>query len=138
LFSVALFRPSKPHLPPPLPPPPILAVRAPVLALAATVAAAGLRAAPPTPVSPVNVFYPGLGGVMVFRIPSLVATPAGTLVALAEARSCTDSDCCQKQVPPARRRTAGGVGLPHATRIVPSRRRWWRAAAWTVAPRGVP
>merc|ERR1719345_140311 len=59
--------------------------------------AALLGAAPPAPPSPgvdilSTVFYKGLGGISCFRIPSVVQTTKGTLVAFAEARfgSCSD------------------------------------------------
>jgi hypothetical protein len=47
--------------------------------------------------SVVDVFYPGLqSGVAVYRIPAISRTKSGYLLALAEARTCTDSDCCFK------------------------------------------
>jgi len=63
--------------------------------------AAAVGAAPP---APVDVFTAGDAGVASFRIPSLVRTRSGALVALAEAR--TGGDCAAKSV--VSRRSADG------------------------------
>ena len=80
-----------------------------MLPLALLLAAAAAVAAPP---DPVDVFTAGDAGVATYRIPSLVRTRSGALVALAEAR--TGGDCAAKTVVSRRSADGGATWGPPA------------------------
>jgi hypothetical protein len=78
------------------------------LVIAATAAAAGVESTEPTSgPAVVSVFPPGMNGVARYRIPGIVVTPRGTVLAYAEARRNGAADWGEIEVH-LRRSTDGG------------------------------
>lgn len=63
-------------------------------------------------VAPANVFYAGAGGVDCFRIPAIVQTAAGVLVAFAEARHGSCGDGAVHEIAMRRSSDGGATWLP--------------------------
>ena len=73
-------------------------------------------AASPPPALPVDVYRAGSEGVPQYRIPALVQTPRGTLLAFAEARTAPASDCGYKWLV-VRRSSDGGATWSASTPV---------------------
>lgn len=79
----------------------------------------------------VDVFAPGEGGIPQFRIPALVRTDRGTLVAFSEARTDPSTDCAFKWIVAKRSEDNGSTWGPLISVVG---REWGRWATGNVQP----